>query len=479
MLADPMVYQRKLLKQIIKANAQCAYGKKYNFGAIKTIQDYKSALPIVHYSDLYADIENMMDGQPNLLVSEEVQWFAKSSGTTNAQSKYIPVTSTYLTEGHLKCTWVAASVIYNEDPTAKLFANKNLIMGGSLTSLPKGITVGDISAIMLHHFPKIGRRFATPDFEIALMDDWDAKIKLIAMICSQEQVTLFGGVPTWSMVLMKELIHHTGAENICDIWPSLRSYIHGGIGFEPYRSVFRKYMPSDKVVFREVYNASEGYFAIQNEKDDDGMILLCDHQIFYEFIPYAQLSQEYPDVLLLDEVELGYKYALVITNSAGLYRYKIGDVVQIVSVRPYKIKVVGRTEQYINVFGEEVMISNTDTAIAKTANMHKAEVKEYTVGPIYLSETNKGGHEWAIEFITPPALLHRFAKDLDTMLQSLNSDYAAKRTNDLAMKNLVINAVSQGTFEYWQRRHRKYGKQYKMIRLSNERKVLEEIIALC
>ena len=476
-LADPMRYQHKILKRLLQSNRGCAYGKAYDFGSVKDYNDYKKALPLVVYEDVFPQIERMIDKEPNVLVSAPVNWFAKSSGTTNDRSKYIPVTKNYLINGHLKCTWTTASIIYNEDPTAKLFEDKNLIMGGSLDRQSNGVTIGDISAIMLHHFPKIGRRFATPDFDTALIANWDEKIKKIAAICAHEKVTLMGGVPTWTMVLIKEILSQTGAANLSEVWPDLKSYLHGGIGFEPYREAFKKYIPSDKVVYREVYNASEGYFGIQSHKDEEGVALLCDHEIFYEFIAHAQYEQDNQEILLLDEVDVGIDYVIVISNTSGLYRYVIGDVIQFVSIRPYKLKVVGRTQQHINVFGEELMVSNTDSALAEVCKRHGAEVHEYTVAPIYMDSQNAGGHEWVIEFKKEPSSLSDFARDLDSKLRQLNSDYDAKRFRDMAMRPLVIRPVSRGTIEQWQRKHNKYGNQYKFPRLQNNRDLVESLVS--
>jgi len=469
-------YQRRLLKKILLRQQNSDYGLRYDFAAIKDYADFRNAVPLVKYEDLAETILEMMDGKDNALVTEKVQWFAKSSGTTSGRSKFIPVTKNYLINGHLKCTWTTASAIYHEDPTARLFADKNLIMGGSLEDLGGGRTVGDISAIMLKNFPKIGRRFSTPSFEVALDADWDRKIKYIAQHCTDERVTLLGGVPTWTMVLFKEILAQTGADNISEVWPHLKSYLHGGIGFEPYRASFREYLPSQKVVFREVYNASEGYFAIQNSKDEDGMLLLCDHQIFYEFIPYEEYRVSDPNIFPIEQVELNKLYVMVITNSSGLYRYVIGDVVEFTSIVPFKLKVRGRTEQYINVFGEEVMLSNTDQALSVVCRRHDVEVCDYTVAPIFMQANSKGGHEWLIEFIKAPKSISAFADELDKELRQINSDYDAKRYKDLAMNPLVLTELTSGTIEKWQRKHKRFGGQNKMPRLKNDRSLVEHIL---
>lgn len=477
-VAKPEKYQDRQLKWILERQKHSNYGQKHDFDSIRSLEDYQNAVPLVKYEDIAEDILTMMDGKQGVLVTDKVKWFARSSGTTRGRSKYIPTTQNYLINGHLKCTWNAASVIYNEDPTARLFADKNLIMGGSLEDLGGGRVVGDISAIMLRNFPKIGRRFSTPDIEIALDKDWDRKIKYIAQHCTKERITLLGGVPTWTMVLFKEILKETGADNICEVWPDLKSYLHGGIGFDPYREIFRKYLPSDKVIFREVYNSSEGYFAIQNKKDEDGMLLLCDHQIFYEFIPFLEYGNDDPTVLIIGDVATNVPYVMVITNSSGLYRYVIGDVIKFVSTQPYKIKVIGRTEQYINVFGEEVMVGNTDQAINEVCRRHEASVRDYTVAPVYMSESHKGGHEWAIEFIIEPKSMETFQTDLDAELRKLNSDYDAKRYQNMAMLPLIVSRLAIGTLEKWQRKHKRYGGQYKLQRLRSDRDLLEQLQAM-
>ncbi len=478
---QPQKYQDRLLAEIMDRQKVSSYGKRYGFSKIVDYSTFREAVPLVSYEDIFPEIELMMDGKDKVLVTEHVRWFSKSSGTTNDRSKYIPVTDNYLLKGHLKCTWTTASLIYNEDQTAKLFKDKNLIMGGSLKRLDNGIAVGDISAIMLKNFPRIGRGFSTPSFEIALIDDWDEKIRRIAEVVVSERVTVMGGVPTWTMVLFKEMLKQTGAANISEIWPDLKTYLHGGVGFQPYREEFKKYLPSEKVIYREVYNASEGYFAVQDKKDEVGMLLLCDHQIFYEFIPMSALRDdlsEVSEVVQMSEVEEGKRYAIVITNSSGLYRYVLGDIVEFVSVSPYKINIVGRTQQYINVFGEELMVANADMAIAEVVARHDAVIRDYSVGPIFMDVASKGGHEWAIEFIEQPENLVAFEKDLDATLRRINSDYDAKRYKDIALTNLRVSMLSPGTIERWYRRKGKFGGQHKLPRLSNDRKMIEELYAL-
>ena len=349
-------------------------------------------------------------------------------------------------------------------------------MGGSYEQLSSGKFTGDISAIIIKHFPPIGKNFYTPDFETALMDDWDAKIKRMARICSKEKMTLIAGVPSWLMVLFDEMLKISSANNISEIWPNVRSFLHGGVSFEPYREQFKNYLPSNDIKYREVYNASEGYFAIQNESNKEGMSLLCDNEIFFEFQEWDGDPDSQRDCVGIEDVEKGKTYALLITNSAGLYRYKIGDLVQIVDVDPVKIRIAGRTRCMLNVFGEELSVDNADKALSEACLKHGAEIREYTVAPIFLSRNEKGAHEWLIEFKEAPANIHSFSHDLDNYLRSLNSDYDAKRTQDMALKSLEVKVLPRQSFEKWQREKKRYGGQNKVPRLSNDRALAEEIL---
>lgn len=476
-IRNPFNSQKEILKRIIKHNLNSNFGMAHNFKDIDHVCDYHLAVPLNTYESLFPFIEKMMDGGKNELVSSEVAWFAKSSGTSTGRSKYIPVTKNYLKNGHLKCAWDAASFIYNEDPQAKLFAYKSLIMGGSIETLDNGQIVGDISGIIIHQFPQIGRRFYTPDFETALLDNWDLKINKMAKIVSKENVTLLAGVPSWTIVLLNKVLEITKANNISEVWPNLRSYLHGGIGFEPYRSTFTKLIPSDNLALREVYNASEGYFSIQNNKDEDGMLLLCDHEIYYEFIPMLDYDPNNPKVINLSEVKNNESYALVISNTSGLYRYIMGDIIEFTSVNPYKIKVVGRLNEQINAFGEEVSAHNTDQALALTCDLTHSIVSEYTVCPKPMNVSEQGRHEWYIEFKKEPQDIYLFKNLLDENLRQINSDYDAKRSYDLVIKSPHIEILKPGTFEKWLRSKNKFGGQNKIPRLRNDRQIVDELLA--
>ncbi|HHH50036.1 MAG TPA: GH3 auxin-responsive promoter family protein, partial [Saprospiraceae bacterium] len=330
---------------------------------------------------------------------------------------------------------------------------------------------------MIQNIPAVGRPFFTPDIETALMSEWEAKIDRIAQITSREKdVVMIGGVPTWTVVLFRRILEITGKSNILEVWPNFETYTHGGVGFEPYRKQFAEFLPSDQVSYMEVYNASEGFFAIQNDLDEDGMLLLLNNGMYFEFIPAEEWHKEEPLAIPLSEVEIGKNYALVVSTNSGLWRYSPGDTVSFTSTRPYKIKITGRTEQFVNAFGEELMISNTDKALAITCRQLNAAVADYTVAPIYFSKSGKGGHEWLVEFDRLPKDLEKFAKVLDKNIQQINSDYEAKRYKSMALKQLKLQPVPKGTFHRWLKSKGKYGGQHKVPRLANDRKYLDDIL---
>ena len=451
------------------------YGRKYAASQIRNIKDFQKTIPVTDYEHLFPFIEKTMNGDSDILWPGKTQWFAKSSGTTNDKSKYIPITDDNLFDNHVAAGWDAMSILYGNRMDARIFDGKNLIMGGSLRSINDNITIGDVSAILLHRMPAVGRPFYTPDFETALLANWDEKIDKIASLCSKEDVVMFAGVPTWTIVLFKRILEITGKQNIREVWPNVKTYFHGGVGFDPYVSQFKDFLPGNDIEYYEVYNASEGYFAVQDRLNEKGMLLLLDNAIYYEFIPVNEVEKEDPLVLTLQDVEVGKDYCIVISTSSGLWRYKPGDVVRFVSKEPYRIMVSGRTKHFINVFGEEVMVHNTDQALSETCKMTDAVISEYTVAPIYMDHQGKGGHEWLIEFERVPKDLSYFSQLLDEKLRCVNSDYDAKRYKDMALQPLKISVAPMHSFSNWLRSKGKIGGQSKIPRLSNERKYLTEL----
>jgi hypothetical protein len=472
--------QYRILQQILQLNKNTGYGNKFQFKNIRSRNQYAAEVPVVNYSDLKEYIDKMMLGYTNILVPGEVKWYAKSSGTTSARSKYIPVTNKYFYGNIIRSCWDVTSIIYANRPDAGLFRHKSLIMGGSLSSFPENfnVTIGDISAIMIDRLPWIGRPFYSPDFETALLEDWEEKIEIMSRQCLHENVVLFGGVPTWNIVLFNKLLEISGKKNIAEIWPNVHTYLHGGVGFKPYKKQFDQYIGKKDFDYYEVYNATEGYFSVQDFPDSEGMLLLTDNGIYYEFIPMEEWGKETPETILLEDVEIDKNYAIVISNFGGLYRYMPGDTVNFTSKNPYRLRVSGRTKHFINVFGEEVIVDNTDQALTLTCKDIPAIVREYTVGPIHLSQEQKGSHQWLVEFEKKPANMDKFTFLLDQNLRKVNSDYDAKRYKSLALEQLSIKVLPEGTFHKWLKSKGKYGGQNKVPRLSNNRLYVDELLEL-
>lgn len=468
--------QASLLHALLTNAVDTEWGKLNRLKEIKTSDEFDKAIPLSNYESVKPYIDRMMMGEADILTPGVTTYFAKSAGTTSGRSKYLPVPKRFLQENMIDASWESMSTVYDIRPSAQNFQEKNLILGGSLEKYGpyENTIIGDVSAIMLDSMPSAGRPFYCPDFETALMAEWETKLDKIAQISIKENIVMFAGVPTWNIVLFKKILALTGKSNILEVWPNLKTYMHGGVGFEPYIEKFKELIPATDFDYIEIYNASEGYFAIQDTKSV-GMLLLTDHGVYYEFIPIEEIDDANPTILNIDQVQLHQIYALVISTYAGLWRYVIGDTVRFTSVNPYRIKVVGRIQQYLNVFGEEVMVGNTDQAIAEVSKITGAKIKDYTVGPIFMSDQNKGGHEWFIEFEKNPGNINLFAKLLDDHLQKLNSDYTAKRYKDIALMPLKINVLPNGSFQKWLTSKGKVGAQIKVPRLSNSRKYLEEL----
>lgn len=471
--------QKEQLRSLMERSYNTEYGKLHGFSEKMSRKEFAANVPIVGYEELKPYIERTMDGEQQLLWSQNIQWFSKSSGTTD-RSKFLPVSEDSYNNNHIGCGWDTMSAIYHNHPESEVFKRKNLVMGGSLQSWESNtdIQVGDVSAILLKRLPLVARPFYTPDMKTALMEDWEEKLERMAHICKDEDVSMFAGVPTWTMVLFNKILDMTGKENMQEVWPNAKFYLHGGVGFDPYREQFRKYFPNDTFKYYEIYNASEGYFSANIKPSDDGMLLFTNNDIYYEFVPVSHAHEQYPPSVPIEEVEIGVDYMLVISTASGMWRYTPGDTVRFTSKHPYKIVVSGRTKHFINVFGEEVMVGNTEKALSQTIEQIPASVTDYTVGPIFLDEKN-GGHHWIIEFSERPKDIEAFADLLDTKLQGINSDYAAKRYKDIALKRLKLDAVPVGTFHKWMKERGKMGGQNKMPRLYNDRTYVDQLISLC
>ena len=476
---DAVNLQENIFKKLIYKLSKSKYLKEHGIGPKSNFKDFQYYLPLASYEDLFPYINKMMLGERDILVPGTVKWFSKSSGTSGAKSKFIPVTRNFMRTGYTRSNWDVVTILHEIDPEIGIFRHKSLLMGGSIKPHPENnkSRVGDVSAIMMENMPRFAKSFNTPSFEIALMDDWDTKLELMKTICAEESVLTFGGVPTWTLVLFRMMLEYKKANNMLEIWPHARVFLHGGVGFDPYKEEFQKLFPRDDFIFMEAYNASEGYFGLQDQFEIDGMLLLTDNNVFYEFIPLSELNSKKPIVLQLKDVEIGVDYALIITTSSGLWRYKIGDVIRFNQVNPFRFKVVGRTEQYINVFGEELMVHNSDEAVARTCEMLNCSVFNYTAAPIYFNSSDQTpGHQWLVEFDYPPENERLFTELLDKNLKNLNSDYEAKRYNDLAMGPPNISSIPKGSFNSWLKAKSRWGAQVKVPRLSNDRLIIEDIL---
>ncbi len=469
--------QRAVLQDLVTTAQYTQFGKKYNFSSLFSLKEYKRKVPIHEYEDLQPYIEQMLKGEENVLWNTPVKWFAKSSGTTNNKSKFIPVSEESLQENHFKASKDVLTNYYNNFPSSDLLTGKGLVVGGShqINQLNEDIQYGDLSAVLIQNTPFWGQWLRTPELSVALMDDWGEKIEKLAQSTANENVTSLAGVPTWTLLLLKRILEIKQKEYIKDIWPNLELYINGGVSFIPYRDQFEKII-GKKINYLEIYNASEGFFAGQENPNDDGMTLFTEHGIFYEFMPIEEYGKKIPNTIGLDKVIPGKNYAIIITTTGGLWRYLVGDTIAFTSVDPYKIKVTGRLKHYINAFGEEVIVDNSDAAITVATKKTNAIISDYTAAPIYFSEEKNGAHEWLIEFDREPVDLKIFTEELDIALKNVNSDYEAKRYKDIALGLPKIHSLPKGTFSKWLQKKGQVGGQHKIPRLSNERIIVEEIL---
>ena len=477
-MQNPIQSQRDVLQDLVTHAQNSEIGRKYSFDQLFTITKFKQAVPIHEYEDLKPYIERLMLGEQYLLWNTPVYWFAKSSGTTSEKSKFIPITDESLHNCHYQGAKDVLTLYYNRYPESDLLTGKGLVIGGShqINTLNEDIFYGDLSAVLLQNTPFWSNWLRTPELSIALMDEWESKIEQLAQSTIQEDVTSLSGVPTWTLVLIKRILEITGKATLLEVWPRLEMYLHGGISFTPYKKQFEKLI-GGKINYLNMYNASEGFFAAQNGTSDD-MLLFLQHGIFYEFMPVEEYGKTNPKTIGLKQVELDKNYAPVISTNGGLWRYLIGDTIAFTSLYPFKIKVTGRLKHFINAFGEELIVDNSDQAISRAAAKTGAVVKDYTAAPVYFTEATNGAHEWIIEFEKEPEDLKKFITALDTSLKSLNSDYEAKRYKNIAMKMPVVHSAPQGLFNEWLHAKGKMGGQHKVPRLSNDRKYMEELMEI-
>ncbi len=478
-LKYPNEVQNELLFQLIGKAKDTEYGRIHDFKSIKSYKEFNERIPIVSYEDVFERIEQSRRGVNNIFWPTPIRMFAKSSGTTNAKSKFIPLSQEALEENHYAASKDLLCMYLNNNENSKLFTGKGLRLGGSKEIYQdNGTSFGDLSALLIDNMPLWASFSSTPSEQVSLMGDWEKKLPAIIQETIEQNVTSLAGVPSWMLVLLNEVLNTTGKEHIKDIWPDLEVYFHGGVSFEPYLNQYQRIIPDDDFKYYEIYNASEGFFAVQDQNDRKDLLLMLNYGIFFEFIPMDVFGNENEKAVSLESVEIGKNYALVITTNSGLWRYKIGDTVRFTSINPYRIRVTGRIKHHINVFGEELIIENAEDALKKAAIEHEVEIVDYTAGPIFMEGKEKGAHEWIIEFKSPPASLEDFRQSLDNNLRAVNSDYDAKRHNNTTLKMLELNVASKNLFYTWLKTNEKLGGQHKIPRLSNERTYIEELKTL-
>jgi hypothetical protein len=475
----PEDVQQELFEKLIEQGTQTVYGKQYHFHQIHSYSDFKELVPLNNYESMKPWIDRLMEGEQYLLWSQDTKWFAKSSGTTSERSKFIPVTRESLEDCHYKGGKDLLALYYENFPNRKLYKGKHLIIGGSAQVLPVADDAyqGDLSAIILKNLPWWAEIRRTPSKEIALMTEWEEKIELMARSTIEEDVYIIAGVPSWTMVLARKILEITGKSNLREVWPNLELFMHGGVSFEPYREAFRELIPFDDMHYVETYNASEGFFGIQDVDGSNELLLMLDYGIYYEFIPMHAFEDTDSKVIYkLDEVKTDEEYALVISTNAGLWRYIVGDTIRFTSLKPYRFKLSGRTKHFINAVGEEVIVNNADHAITEASSKTNAIIRDYTVAPIYMDGKTQSKHEWLIEFDREPDDLNRFMFLLDESLRAINSDYDAKRTKNMALGKPLLHVLKSGSFDAWLQKKGKLGGQHKVPRLMNSREIVEQIL---
>lgn len=477
----PSQMQEKWFRYLIAHGADTVFGKGHGLTKDASYNDFRKAIPLQNYPSLTPYIERVIKGESNVLWDTKIKFLAKSSGTTDSKSKFIPVSNESLKYNNYLAAMDSLTFYCNFFPENNFFSGKALALGGSFQKMPPDspVKIGDVSAILLDEMPRLGDFLKASNREVLLHDDWNVKLGLLAKTSYKQNVTSLSGVPSWILLVLKEVLRISGKSNIFEVWPNLEVFFHGGVSFAPYVEEYKKIIPEGRLFYMNMYNASEGFFGFQDQKEKDDLILLTDHGIFYEFIPMNEVGVLNQDPVSLEEVQTGVNYALVITTTAGLWRYVIGDTVMFTSTSPYRFKITGRTMHYINAFGEELVVDNADKALKKACEKTGASFSDYTAAPVFLeSEQNKACHEWLIEFITLPSDMDEFVRILDSSLKELNSDYEAKRTGDLILKLPMVHIAPQDTFLKWLDRKNHLGGQHKVPRLQNDRRIIEELLQL-
>jgi GH3 auxin-responsive promoter len=477
----PHEVQEELLKKLVMTARYTEFGRRFDFSSIANSEQFKERIPLQDYETLKPYIYRLKAGEQQLLWPSEIRWFAKSSGTTSDKSKFIPVSTESLEECHYKGGKDLLCIYFHNNPETQLFDGKLLSLGGShqINASHNDSFYGDLSAILIQNLPFWIQLFRTPDRSIALMDEWEEKIEMMARATMNENVTNINGVPSWTLVLLKKVLELSGKKDLTEVWPNLELFVHGAVNFGPYKEQFKKLIPKNDMYYLETYNASEGFFGIQDQRNSDEMLLMLDYGIYYEFIPMSEWESEHPKTLSLDQVQLNENYAIVITTNAGLWRYKIGDTITFTSISPFRIRITGRTAHFINAFGEELIIDNAEKALADACRETGTCIRDYTACPVYFSDEGSGAHEWLIEFEQQPENFEAFCEALDNGLKRYNSDYEAKRYHDKVLGKPIIRNMPADTFYNWLKSKEKLGGQHKVPRLANHRKFVEEILQQC
>lgn len=469
--------QREMFSNLIREAKDTEWGKKYGFKEIDSYKKFQERVPVQSYEDIVPYVNRQRNGEQNILWPSEIKWYAKSSGTTSEKSKFIPVSPEALEECHMRGAKDVLALYTRQYPDSTVLRGKSLTLGGShqINNYSTQSYYGDLSAILIENLPFWSNFLRTPHAEIALIPDFEEKVEKITKVAIKENVTNIAGVPSWNLVLLKQILNFTGKDNLLEIWPNLELFTHGGVSFTPYKEQFRKIIPSDNMNYLETYNASEGFFGIQDDLNDNSMLLMLDYGVFYEFVPVNKIDDPNASILPIEEVEKGVTYALIITTNGGLWRYMIGDTIEFTSLYPHKFKITGRTKYFINAFGEEIILENAENALMTACKHTHAQISDYTAGPIYMTDSSLGSHEWIVEFEKPPKDLERFTDVLDKTLCSINSDYEAKRYKNTTLLKPTVIEVPKGTFYQWFQTKGKVGGQNKIPRLANDRKYLDEI----
>ena len=477
---EPEALQHNVLQHLLRAAANTEYGRNHLFATTKGYDDFVRNVPVNTYEELKADIDRMRHGEADVLWPGKVKWYAKSSGTTNDKSKFIPVSAEGLKNIHYKGGTDVVALYLQNNPKSRMFDGKGLILGGSHSPNYNvaGSLVGDLSAILIENINPLVNLVRVPKKQTALLSDFEVKRDRIARECLNKNVTNISGVPSWMLSVLVRVLELSGKERLDEVWPNLEVFFHGGIAFTPYRSQYEHIIKSDRMHYMETYNASEGFFGLQNDPLDAAMLLMIDYGVFYEFIPLDEVGKPNPTVLPLWEVEQDKNYAIVISTSCGLWRYQIGDTVKFTSTNPYKFIISGRTKSFINAFGEELIVDNAEKGLHEACKATGAVVSEYTAAPVFMNAEGKCRHQWVIEFSQQPADMEAFANALDLALQHINSDYEAKRHKDITLQRLEVVTARQGLFNDWLKSKGKLGGQHKVPRLSNNRDIIDDILKL-